>query len=236
MDHNALSNIVREIMKIAFFGDSITEGCFELVYNEKGKIENIYDKEAVYWALLKKKILINAKVATVEITNAGVAGDTSANGLLRLQKDVIDKHPDLTVVCFGLNDACMRQPEKYAENMSRIFDQLKSAEIPTILMTPNMMNTYIHQNTLPELIGIAKDTSDCQNSGIMDLIVKRGKECAKEYGCYISDAYIFWKRMEMCGIDTTALLCNRINHPSRDMHHLFADLLYETIMENRLCK
>ena len=33
------------------------------------------------------------------------------------------------------------------------------------------------------------------------------------------------------GIDTTVLLANRINHPTQEMHQLFADSLYELIFD-----
>ena len=35
--------------------------------------------------------------------------------------------------------------------------------------------------------------------------------------------------MAQSGMDTTALLANGINHPCREMHGMFAELLYETI-------
>ncbi len=37
----------------------------------------------------------------VKAINAGVAGHTSAEGLRRMKKDVIDKNPDVVVIFFG---------------------------------------------------------------------------------------------------------------------------------------
>ena len=40
----------------------------------------------------------------LNIINAGISGNNSTDGLNRLERDVIAYKPDLTVVCFGLND------------------------------------------------------------------------------------------------------------------------------------
>ena len=45
------------------------------------------------------------------------------------------------------------------------------------------------------------------------------------------DCYADWKRMDAVGIDTTALLSNHINHPTRALHWLFAWRLFETILQ-----
>jgi hypothetical protein len=37
--------------------------------------------------------------------------------------------------------------------------------------------------------------------------------------------------MKSAGVDTTALLSNRINHPTREMNALFADELIKTMLE-----
>ena len=38
-------------------------------------------------------------------------------------------------------------------------------------------------------------------------------------------------KLRAAGVDTTALLSNHINHPTREMHDLFAISLLETIFE-----
>ena len=48
-------------------------------------------------------------------------------------------------------------------------------------------------------------------------------------GIPVCDCYAEWKRMAAEGQDTTAMLCNHINHPTREMHKLFADMLFETV-------
>jgi hypothetical protein len=45
----------------------------------------------------------------------------------------------------------------------------------------------------------------------------------------VADAYAKWKALEADGMDVTASLANYINHPSRELHQIFADVLLETL-------
>ena len=51
----------------------------------------------------------------------------------------------------------------------------------------------------------------------------------REKNVPVCDCYALWKRLAACGVDTTALLCNRINHPDREMHKMFAYELVKTV-------
>ena len=53
--------------------------------------------------------------------------------------------------------------------------------------------------------------------------------CA-EMGVALCDCYDRWQAMKQAGIDTTALLANHINHPSRVMHGMFAGMLLDTML------
>lgn len=49
----------------------------------------------------------------------------------------------------------------------------------------------------------------------------------------VCDCYSEWKKLYKSGIDTTKLLINRINHPDRRMHQLFADMLFDLIIDTK---
>ena len=53
---------------------------------------------------------------------------------------------------------------------------------------------------------------------------------AKECGVKVADCYAKWKELSKTQ-DTTMLLANRINHPTREMHHLFANTLFDVIFD-----
>ena len=90
---------------LAFLGDSVTQGCFEIYPEEPGNLNVVYDCEAVYHSRIKKIFSLLYPSLPVNIINAGISGDDALHGLARLDRDVISYNPDLTVVCFGLNDS-----------------------------------------------------------------------------------------------------------------------------------
>lgn len=211
-------------MKIVFLGDSVTEGCFELLADGEG-FRTVKDPENGYVSILKRRLLSAFPEKNIEIINAGIEGNATQDVLLRLDRDVLSEKPDLTVVCLGLNDVWMRKPDAYAGNLLQIFTALRDAGSRIIFMTPNMLNTYVAPDFLPCLLDTAKDLAKCQNEGVMDEHMQRAIQTAKACGAEICDAYGVWKQLAFYGIDTTSLLANRLNHPTRQMHRLFADLL-----------
>lgn len=65
----------------------------------------------------------------------------------------------------------------------------------------------------------------------MDEYVYSAIKLATECGVTVCDCYSKWKELaKTC--DTTKLLINGINHPTREMHELFAQSLFEIITNN----
>jgi len=209
-------------VNIVFLGDSVTHGCFE---------DGRFDFDAVYHAKLRRMLHGENPFMPINVINAGIGGITAKASLSRLERDVLCHHPELVVVCFGLND--VGGPlEEYTAALDAIFAELKAREIPTIFMTPNMLNTYVDEpNTSPQFLGYARVTSQWQNSGRMDTYMDAARACAAAHDVRVCDCYARWKAMAEAGTDTTRLLVNRLNHPTREMHQLFADELYRIIME-----
>jgi len=223
----------RAHVTIAFLGDSITQGCFELYKGYNCDFEGTNDYEAVYHSQLKKMLNYVFPEAPINIINAGIGGNSAQQGCDRMEWDVFPYSPDLIVVCFGLNDACggVEKLEAYVSSLKEIFHKLKEKGIETILMTPNMMNTYISPLTVPDsIIETAKFTSEIQNNGVMDVYMDAARELCANEGIIVCDCYRKWKMMSEAGVNTTKLLSNHINHPTREMHVLFAVSLFETIM------
>ena len=219
-------------MKIVFFGDSVTEGCFELSFRDTAGVTDIIrDQKSVYHNVLKERIEKERSDLVIEFINAGISGDSAANGLQRIGRDVIDQKPDAVVVCFGLNDVAGRTIDEYVLDMERIFSELKEREIDVIYMTPNMYNTYVHGDVLPNHADLAETLAKVQNEKRPDMYYAEAMKRAKKYGCVVVDAYGAWKKLSEYGVDVTELLCNRLNHPTRAMHRLFADMLYDEVIK-----
>lgn len=218
---------------IAFLGDSVTDGCFELRRGADGGFSPIYDRACVYHKVLERMLGELYPTVPVHIVNAGLNGTSSVCGRDRLERDVLAFHPDLTVVCFGLNDVHKGREgiATYHDALSDIFRRLRDAGCEVIYMTPNMMDTSVGAEPETELLRkIAFSCMEFQNNGTFDAYIEAGRTAAREQGAAICDVYERWKRLWANGVDVTALLCNRINHPTREMHRLFAHCLLETML------
>lgn len=217
---------------IAFLGDSVTEGCFELVPRRCGGHDNVFDRESVYHKKVSEILGVLFPTVPLNIINAGIAGTGAAYGLSRIERDVLSKNPDLTVVCFGLND-CGKEEEgigEYIESLRGIFRRLRESGSEIIFMTPCMMAANVSETIHPDFIELAEKLSDRQNRGVLDRYMDAARTLCKEEGVPVCDVYAKWKRMAELGVNVTELLSNKLNHPTRELHNLFATSLVETMM------
>ena len=205
---------------IVALGDSVTHGCF------RGDI----DYDASYPNLLRKKILAVRDYVPVNVINAGIGGTTAATAVARMEKQVLAHSPDLVTVCFGLNDV-NGTLERYTESLERIFSECIARDIDVIFMTPNMLNTRVSESTPEKYIDYAAKTAKMQNEGRMDTYMESAVALARKMGVTVCDCYAKWKELSETQ-DITDLLANSINHPTREMHALFADMLFDCIFND----
>ena len=217
----------------AFLGDSVTHGCFEVLVKPTGSLECVYDQEAVYSNLFRKKFNAAFPGCPLGVINAGISGGSAAEGLARTDRDVIRFSPDLAVVCFGLNDVLRCSVENYVESLTGIFRKLKENDILPVFMTPNMFCTTPRATPVKELYGTSEECAEVQNSGKFDAFLKCAVEEALREDVTVCDCYSDWKAIAEHGTDVTYLLSNFINHPTRQMHDLFASRLFDTIVLGR---
>ena len=233
MAQKAKDNFHQEGVTIAFLGDSVTQGCFEIYKKENNAIEAIYDKRHSYEQYLYDMMAHLFPTVPVNIINAGISGDNAPHGSKRVAKDVLRHEPDLVVVCYGLNDC--RETEAgilpYIQGLSEIFNQVQNNGCELIFMTPNMMNTTISPHlTDPDFIHIAEACAVKQNSGAFDAHIQAAKMICAERGIPVCDCYSIWKSLSQNGVNVTELLSNKINHPTREMNYMFAYELIKTML------
>ena len=209
-------------INIVAFGDSITHGAFN-GYN---------DYEAVYWNLLKQKLNKFRDAVPVNVINAGIGGASASSSLYRIERDVLSHHPDLVIVCFGLNDIS-EELSQYLSSLKTIFSECTASGAEVIFMTPNMLNTYVADDTPKKWLYYAAQTMVWQNEGRMDKYISEAIRLCKEMDVTVCDCYKEWKTLYEKGVDTTLLLSNRINHPTEEMHKLFADMLFDIIIPEK---
>jgi len=67
------------------------------------------------------------KLMHMPIINAGVSGDTSTEGLARLDQDVLEKNPRLVLIEFGGNDFIKNVPmEETIKNTEEMIDRIQA--------------------------------------------------------------------------------------------------------------
>lgn len=220
-------------VSIAFLGDSVTQGCFETHRRAVDELRTRYDQEQGYHHQLARMLAVLYPLVPVNLINAGICGDGAVHGLERLERDVLHWNPDMTVVCFGLNDSLkgIEHLDEYLDALRGIFQKLQSAGIETIFMTPNMMCTYVDYSITDDLLlNAAEKCVKVQNDGILEQYLDAAKDLCTGYGVRVCDCYAKWRNLYQNGVEVTQLLAGKINHPTAQMHKLFAVSLLETMM------
>lgn len=207
-------------INIVIFGDSVSHGFL---------LEEV-DYENVYWNRLRRMLNSVRDYVPVNMINASIGGTTAYASLARLDRQVLKHEPDLVIVCFGLNDV-NGSLERYIGALREIFSRCAERAVDVIFMTPNMLNTRVADDTPKKHYEYAIKTAEMQNSGRMDEYIYAAANLAREMGVTLCDCYSDWKNISETE-DVTMLLVNRINHPTSEMHELFARRLFETIMED----
>ncbi len=96
---------------------------------------------------------------------------------------------------------------------------------------PPAKSTSFEYQPNAEIITLMEETAKRQNTGVKDAYMDTARKVCIEYNVAICDCYKIWKDMERLGIDTVELLSNKINHPTENMHWLFAFELFKTILQ-----
>lgn len=220
---------------IAFTGDSVTQGCFELYVKDKGIVKTVFDCSEAYAEKVKKIFSLLFPETNITIVNAGLSGNRAEKGSKRLEEDVLSVSPDLTVVCYGLNDANLKQDglEIYKASLRKIFNDLKDASSEVIFMTPNMCTNRIDYSIKEKEIKEAADrVATTINEGWLEKYIEEAKKVCEEENIPVCDCYSLWKKLDDGGVDITSLLSNKVNHPIKEMHWMFAYELVKTMFEN----
>jgi acyl-CoA thioesterase-1 len=128
----ATSLIATEPVRIVCFGDSVTKA-----------VRPGVTVEETFCAVLERTL--NASDEQAQVINAGIGGNTTADGLCRLEADVLAQEPDYVVVMFGLNDSWVDEGRtesrltvrQYRDNLRAMLSTLRQRGIIVVLMTPN---------------------------------------------------------------------------------------------------
>lgn len=211
----------RHVLLLAL-GDSVTLG---LTTNP----ELLQDR--TYHALLRTALSRLHPRTAFSSVNAGVNGDSAAGGLRRFQRDVLDRHPDLLIVGYGLNDSG-RGPSglaAFARDLGSMVGAAHAAGIATILMTPNWMATRETGRVDPHYRHALASLIERQSSGLLGAYADAVRQVGVANGAPVADVYAVWERNVRQGRDMMEHLANGLNHPDAAGHRLASRVLLRTL-------
>lgn len=118
-------------IRVLAFGDSLTAG---------------YGLPAADGFVPRLETALKAKGMDVQVINAGVSGDTTADGLARIDWSLSDK-PDVAILELGANDGLRGlDPKLVYTNLDQILTRFEQAQIPVLftgmLAPPNFGHDY----------------------------------------------------------------------------------------------
>ncbi len=189
-----------EPLKIVVYGDSISTGCE--ASTESLRFPNRY---AAYLSSRFPK----AKIA---LENGATGGDTSEQGVSRLEEKVLSRNPDLVLLGFGMND----------HNVPP-----SGVKIPKFQENLAVMVKSIMERTGAEVIILSAFPPNPDwkfGSHRMGDYAEATKQTAHELNCAYADVYDTWTKV-LKRKDLPSLLGNNINHPNDFGHWLYLQAL-----------
>jgi lysophospholipase L1-like esterase len=214
-------------MRIVAFGDSITLGV---------RTDGTLREEQAWRAVLSKR-LNAAGGGPWEIINAGIGGNTTADGIKRFEADALANKPDIVTLMFGVNDAAMLSfPDfrpipgprvalaEYRKNLTEMIARVRSVALVAsnqwhprvMLMTPCPMgNKYFNKHLEPY--------KSHDKNYVLRSYAQAVREIAAELGVELVDV---WTRFLQEGMNE--LLPDGV-HPNPRGHEVIAGMLFRAI-------
>lgn len=228
---------VQVARRIVCFGDSVTQGTPYVA------------PEDTFTALLERRLNMRHGVAyQVCVTNAGVGGENSAEGLARLEDDVLAHRPHLVTIEFGLNDI-RYEPEKrlseeqFAANLREMHARLSAAGARPVFMTPtpivNADHVYSRSTNYYDPWGGCNGLNVIYAGVVAEVARELGAPQCDIYEEFVRRAIEAEFRGETYCYKNLSVLSGLINpadgvHPTAAGHELIASALYRVLVSQDL--
>ena len=216
---------------IAFLGDSVTQGCFDL-YMQGERLKPYTISKDGYHEKVKEIFAMFYPEVPLTIVNAGISGDTAKGGSKRLERDVLSFKPDLVIVCFGLNDATLEDAgfEDYVNPLEKLFKDVKASGCELIFMTPCLRTSKADMKRFEQRFNeVAENVAKNENDGWLIKYLDAARELCDKLDVPVCDCNKLWSALRENEVDINKLLSNQINHPTEKMHWMFAYELVRTM-------
>lgn len=200
--------------RIITLGDSITKGARPGVRPEE-----------TFAALLQ--IELRKQNAAAEVINVGIGGERTDQALTRLAKGVIARKPEVVTIMYGTNDSYVDKGKSesrlsvdvYKENLGKLVDELRAANIIPVLMTePRWGRTAGHNgaNEHPN-VRLEKYVAAC-------------REVAQAKKVPLVDHFRIWTEREAKGTDIGSWTTDQC-HPNPEGHRILNEAILPVVRE-----
>lgn len=187
---------------IVALGDSITE----LTFHTRGRHNWCgYLQEALFEAYGRNRCWV---------INSGRSGETVAEGVKRLDEDVLRFDPDLVIVSYGINEARSPvSPKAFRNTLIRLIDRIRERrECEVLLRTPNPV-----VNPTTPTAPMRDQQAGMETAGTrVRLFARTIVGVAREKRCAVIDHYTLWKKAEStsdASVEKSSLLWLRMSDP-----------------------
>lgn len=187
-----------DAVKVVAFGDSITAGL------------DVPDPANVFWNQWAESLRRKYPAARITVQNGATSGDSSVQGLERLQGKVLAQRPDLVLVGFGMNDhnrGGVPVPQ-FQQNLKQLVERIRQATGAEVILyscfPPNPQWKF--------------------GSHRMADYAAATAQAAREAGCAYADVFNNWQALA-ARKKPEDLLANDINHPNEFGHWIYARVL-----------
>lgn len=195
-----------EPIRIVCLGDSVTRA-----------VRPGVEPHETFCALLEKQLTTADR--PVQVINAGIGGNTTADGLKRFQTDVLDHKPHYVIVMFGLNDSWIDNGKtasrltvgEYRANLGEMIAKLAAQGTKVVLMTPNP--------ALPPTYGPERNAT-------LKPYVTAVRQLAAEHGLPLIDVYRHFAELALEHPQINSLFTDDM-HPNPAGQAQIANLLQE---------
>jgi lysophospholipase L1-like esterase len=185
-------------VRIIAYGDSITAG------------GDATRPELIFWQRWANDLQTRYPRAHITAVNGATGGDSTVQGLLRLQSKVLDQNPDLVLVGFGMNDHNVGGVPipQFETNLTEIITRIRAvthAEIVLFSAFPPNPEWKFGSHRMSEYAAATK-------------------KVANESSCAYADVFSNWQTMARAK-KPEDLLGNNINHPNDFGHWIYFRVL-----------
>lgn len=204
-------------VKIAAFGDSVTEGSYVKEFGE----------HKCYVGIWEEKLRAKFKNPNIKVINKGIDGAVSRDGYNSLYQ-VIEEEPDLVTVVFGHNDRDIgADPKVYERYMRKVILGLRGyTRAQVLLLTPNILfDPKYDLKTGPYLEALKRISKELKVElvDIREFFKRKFVSGVKRESCFYEPSDFL--KIEYRYLDKEELHLQVIVHPNQKGHEFIAEAL-----------